>query len=108
MAHPAGGSPAACPAASALVRLAEAGIRVSIDKAFVMATDGEPRNAAIVGSVIDLGHNVGFSVTAEGVETAQVLADLTAGSCDTIQGYYRGRPVDEATTRERLLQLTWV
>ena len=69
-----------------------------------MAMDREPRNAAIVGSVIDLG----FSVTVEGVGTTQVLADLTAASCDTVQGSGLGRPVAEATTRERLLQLTGV
>ena len=118
-------------AASTLTRVADAGIHVSIDdfgagqtslgylaqlpvhelkidQSFVIAMDREPRNAAIVRSVIDLGHNLGFSVTTEGVETAQVLADLTAASCDTVQGFYLGRPVDGATTRERLHQLTGV
>ena len=52
---------------------------LKVDKAFVMAMDREPRNAAIVGSVIDLGHNLRFSVTAEGVETSAVLAELTVG-----------------------------
>ena len=81
---------------------------LKVDKAFVMAMDREPRNAAIVGSVIDLGHNLRFSVTAEGVETSAVLAELTVASCDTEQGHYLGRPIGEATTRERLRQLTGV
>ena len=112
-------------AAATLGRLAAAGVRVSIDdfgagqtslgylatlpvhelkidRAFVMAMDREPRNAAIVRSVIDLGHNLGFSVTAEGVETAEVLADLHAADCDSVQGYYLARPAAEAAIRDRL------
>jgi diguanylate cyclase (GGDEF)-like protein len=115
-------------AAATLTRLAAAGVRVSvddfgagqtslgylatlpvhelkIDRAFVMAMDREPRNAAIVRSVIDLGHNLGFSVTAEGVETAEVLADLHAADCDSVQGYFLARPADESTTRARLSQI---
>ncbi|MCU1601295.1 MAG: diguanylate cyclase/phosphodiesterase [Frankiales bacterium] len=112
-------------AAESLTRLAHAGVRISIDdfgagqtslgylaalpvhelkidRAFVMAMDSDPRNAAIVRSVIDLGHNLGFSVTAEGVETASVLADLQAAECDSVQGYYLARPADENTIRLRL------
>ena len=112
-------------AAQSLGRLAAAGVRVSIDdfgagqtslgylaalpvhelkidRAFVMAMDSDPRNAAIVRSVIELGHNLGFAVTAEGVETAEVLADLHAAECDSVQGYYLARPADESTTRLRL------
>jgi EAL domain-containing protein (putative c-di-GMP-specific phosphodiesterase class I) len=112
-------------AATTLGRLARAGVRVSIDdfgagqtslgylatlpvhelkidRAFVMAMDREPRNAAIVRSVIDLGHNLGFSVTAEGVETAQVLADLQAADCDSVQGYFLARPGSESAIIERL------
>ena len=118
-------------AASTLVRLAAAGTHVSIDdfgagqsslgylaqlpmhelkvdKGFVMAMDREPRNAAIVGSVIDLGHNLRFSVTAGDVETSAVLAERTVASCDAEQGHYLGRPIGEATIRERLRQLTGV
>jgi diguanylate cyclase (GGDEF)-like protein len=112
-------------AALSLGRLAAAGVRVSIDdfgagqtslgylaalpvhelkidRAFVMAMDSDPRNAAIVRSVIELGHNLGFSVTAEGVETAAVLADLQAADCDSVQGYFLARPADESATRRTL------
>ncbi|MGB8652026.1 MAG: bifunctional diguanylate cyclase/phosphodiesterase [Mycobacteriales bacterium] len=75
---------------------------LKIDKAFVMTMDTESSNAAIVRSVIDLGHNLGFSVTAEGVETSQVLEALRSAACDTVQGYYLGRPADEDTTRQLL------
>ena len=64
--------------------------------------DSDPRNAAIVRSVIDLAHNLGFSVTAEGVESAEVLADLHDAACDSVQGYYLARPADERTTAESL------
>jgi diguanylate cyclase len=104
-------------AASTLTALSRAGFRISIDdfgagqtslgylaqlpvselkidKAFVLAMAGDVRNAAIVRSVIELGHSLGFTVTAEGVETPDVLAGLVAADCDLIQGYLLGRPTD--------------
>jgi predicted signal transduction protein with EAL and GGDEF domain len=69
---------------------------LKIDKAFVMSMLTDERKAAIVHSVIKLGHSLGFSVTAEGVETAEVLERLGALGCDTVQGYLIGRPVDLA------------
>jgi diguanylate cyclase (GGDEF)-like protein len=109
-------------AASTLGRLAAYGVRVSIDdfgagqtslgylaslpvtelkidRAFVSAMDTNPRNAAIVRSVIELGHNLDFVVTAEGVETAAVLEQLHAAHCDLVQGYLLGRPVPSADLR---------
>ena len=42
---------------------------------------------AIVASVIELGHQLGLTVVAEGVETDEVFADLCRLGCDTMQGY---------------------
>jgi len=104
-------------AATTLTALSHAGVRISIDdfgagqtslgylaqlpvselkidKAFVLAMVADVRNAAIVRSVIELGHSLGFTVTAEGVETPDVLAGLVAADCDLIQGYLLGRPAD--------------
>jgi diguanylate cyclase (GGDEF)-like protein len=106
-------------AARTLGRLHDAGLRVSIDdfgaghtslgylamlpiselkidKAFVSAMLTDERNSAIVRSVIELGHSLGFTVTAEGVETQDALERLAALNCDTIQGYVLGRPVPAA------------
>jgi EAL domain-containing protein (putative c-di-GMP-specific phosphodiesterase class I) len=50
-------------------------------------------HAAIVRSIVELGHNLSFSVVAEGVETAEVLASLRATGCDMAQGFYFARPM---------------
>ena len=57
----------------------------------MMTEDG--RNALIVQSVIDLGHNLGLSIVAEGVEDEQTFAALAALDCDMAQGYYIARPL---------------
>lgn len=66
---------------------------LKIDKAFVMEMDDNPEDAAIVHSVIELGHSLGLEVTAEGVETAAALATLDGFGCDTAQGYFLSRPL---------------
>jgi EAL domain-containing protein (putative c-di-GMP-specific phosphodiesterase class I) len=54
----------------------------------------------LVQSAIDLGHNLGMSVVAEGVEDHQTLSALRELGADVIQGYYLGRPMDEAALGE--------
>jgi len=71
---------------------------LKIDKTFVLSMVDDERNAAIVRSVIELGHSLGFTVTAEGVETTQILDRLSDACCDTVQGYLLARP----TTAVRL------
>jgi diguanylate cyclase (GGDEF)-like protein len=75
---------------------------LKIDKAFVLAMHGDERNAAIVRSVIELGHSLGFTVTAEGVETLAALEQLSAYHCDTVQGYLLSRPVGSADLADRI------
>src|SRR5674536_239437 len=50
-------------------------------------------NALIVHIVVDLGHNLGLTIVAEGVETAQALTALAGVGCDVAQGYHLGRPM---------------
>ena len=66
---------------------------IKIDKSFVMGmlTDGD--DATIVRTVIDLGHNLGLKVTAEGSENEGVLRALAALKCDLAQGYHISRPL---------------
>jgi len=66
---------------------------LKIDKSFVMDI-GSSNNAQIVQSTIDLGHNLGLEVVAEGVENAWTLSLLQPLGCDTAQGYYFTRPRD--------------
>ena len=66
---------------------------IKIDKSFVLnlAVDAEDRT--IVQSIVELGHRLGYRVTAEGVEDDLALAFLTAIGCDYAQGYYIAKPL---------------
>ncbi|OOG21444.1 GGDEF-domain containing protein [Thioalkalivibrio denitrificans] len=65
---------------------------LKIDRSFVMDMLESENDAIIVRSTIDLAHNLGFRVVAEGVENGEVLALLGALGCDFAQGYYISRP----------------
>jgi len=56
----------------------------------------DPSSALIVQSIIDLGHHLGLTTIAEGVETAADLEALRRYGCDAAQGYYLSRPVPAA------------
>ena len=66
---------------------------IKIDKSFVLTMTEDEGNATIVRSTIDLGHNLGLEVVAEGAETEEVLANLTALGCDLAQGYVYTKPL---------------
>jgi diguanylate cyclase (GGDEF)-like protein len=66
---------------------------LKIDRSFVTNLDTDPDDAAIVRSTIDLAHNMGLRVVAEGVETEPVLQRLRAFGCDEVQGYLLSRPL---------------
>jgi diguanylate cyclase (GGDEF)-like protein len=69
---------------------------LKIDQAFVIGMEADRQNLAIVRSTIELGHNLGLSVVAEGVETEHELNELTRLGCDHAQGYWIGRPMAAA------------
>ncbi len=66
---------------------------LKIDKSFVMGMAADAGDAQIVRSTIDLAHNLGLSVVAEGVESAAILEQLRGLRCDEAQGYHIGRPM---------------
>jgi EAL domain-containing protein (putative c-di-GMP-specific phosphodiesterase class I) len=66
---------------------------VKIDKSFVMTMDTDPGNATIVQSTIDLGHNLGLKVIAEGVETERCYGELSRMGCDYAQGFFLSKPL---------------
>jgi diguanylate cyclase (GGDEF)-like protein len=66
---------------------------LKIDRGFVSGMEADKRNAAIVRSTIELGHNLGLTVVAEGVETEHELEQLRRFGCDVAQGYHLGRPM---------------
>jgi diguanylate cyclase (GGDEF)-like protein len=66
---------------------------LKIDKSFVMDMGLDENDAIIVRSTIDLAHNLGLKVIAEGVEDKDTYDLLTILGCDFIQGYYAKEPV---------------
>jgi EAL domain-containing protein (putative c-di-GMP-specific phosphodiesterase class I) len=56
-----------------------------------------------VRSTIDLGHELGRSIVAEGVESREVLERLRSYRCDFAQGYFISPPLEKAALREWLL-----
>ncbi len=75
---------------------------IKIDKSFTIGLH-EPGNATIVRSTIELGHNLGLRVVAEGVEDREAAAQLAGMGCDLLQGYFIGRPVAAAALPPSLL-----
>jgi diguanylate cyclase (GGDEF)-like protein/PAS domain S-box-containing protein len=78
---------------SSLTHLKRLPVReIKIDKSFVMDMATNRDGAAIVRSTIDLGHNLGLKVVAEGVEDENAEALLREYGCDFIQGFHIARP----------------
>jgi predicted signal transduction protein with EAL and GGDEF domain len=69
---------------------------LKIDKSFVMNMEKDDDDAKIVRSTIDLAHNLGLSVVAEGVENQLIWDKLRELSCDEAQGYFMSRPLPAA------------
>jgi diguanylate cyclase (GGDEF)-like protein len=65
---------------------------VKIDRSFVSGLGSNPEDSAIVAAVVSLGHALGLTVVAEGVETERQLEELVALGCDTAQGFYFAEP----------------
>jgi EAL domain-containing protein (putative c-di-GMP-specific phosphodiesterase class I) len=66
---------------------------LKIDRSFVMAMTRSAGDATIVRATIELAHNLGLSVVAEGVEDAAIVQALTALQCDHAQGYHYSKPL---------------
>lgn len=66
---------------------------LKIDKTFILQLEQCQKDQDIVSSTISLGHKLGMSVVAEGVENKESLLLLNNFSCDYAQGYYLSRPV---------------
>jgi EAL domain-containing protein (putative c-di-GMP-specific phosphodiesterase class I) len=69
---------------------------LKIDRSFVSQMGVDDESLAIVQTIVILAHNLGMSVTAEGIETAAQLALLQTMKCEFGQGYLFSKPVDAA------------
>ena len=72
---------------------------LKIDRTFVIGL-GTGQDEVIVRSTIDLAHNLGLSIVAEGVETLAVQERLLALGCDAAQGFFIGAPAGADVTRQ--------
>lgn len=80
---------------------------LKIDKSFVLNMDKNANDAAIARSMIDLGHNLGLKVVAEGVENQQLWDILKSFGCDVAQGYYMSKPIPITKLIDWLKDSTW-
>src|SRR5436190_246962 len=75
---------------------------VKVDRTFVSNMMTSPNDLAIVRATIELAHNLGLQVVAEGVESAALCDTLADLGCDVVQGYYLGVPVPAKDVRAAL------
>ena len=75
---------------------------IKVDQSFVHGLQDNKENLAIVRAIISLAKNLGFSVTAEGIESLHQAQILKYFGCETLQGYYFSEPV----TIQEMLALT--
>lgn len=66
---------------------------LKIDMVFVRNMDRDPVDVKLVRSMIELAHNLGLAVVAEGVENAKIWDQLRELNCDQAQGYHMGKPM---------------
>jgi EAL domain-containing protein (putative c-di-GMP-specific phosphodiesterase class I) len=67
-----------------------------VDRSFVMGMLRQTDDEVLVRSLVDLGHNLGLTVVAEGVEDQATLDALAQVGCDVVQGFHLGRPMPVA------------
>ena len=70
--------------------------RLKIDKALVEHMAGSGTQAQLLKSIVEIGHMLGISITAEGVEAERQLKMLQDIGCDELQGYALARPMMSA------------
>jgi EAL domain-containing protein (putative c-di-GMP-specific phosphodiesterase class I) len=66
---------------------------LKIDKLFIDDISSDDSNTTLTDSIISLGHKIGLTIVAEGVETTDQLKYLENNKCDMIQGYLFSKPL---------------
>lgn len=80
---------------------------LKIDKAFVMEMLNNENDRMIVDSIINLAHNLNYTVVAEGIEDAETYQHLKDNGCDTAQGYHISRPLPAAEFNAWIEKASW-
>ncbi len=78
---------------------------LKIDKSFVDNVISDPSSRVITETIVSMSKKLGYVTVAEGVETGEQLEYLQSISCDLIQGYYLGKPMDTSMIEELLLRI---
>ncbi len=68
--------------------------KIKIDRSFIKDIETDEDDSAIAMAIVQLGHTLGMTVVAEGVESETQLKLLQQMNCDTIQGFYFSEPID--------------
>ncbi len=80
---------------------------IKIDQSFIAGMAQDESDAAIVRTSIDLAHNMGLKVVAEGVENADALSLLRTLGCDAAQGIFITEPLPLAKLKRWLVDSSW-
>ncbi|HED39429.1 MAG TPA: EAL domain-containing protein [Chromatiales bacterium] len=80
---------------------------IKIDRSFVTSMLEDESDEVIVRSTIDLAHNIGMKVVAEGVEQQALYDKLLSLGCDAVQGFHMGRPMPPAGFLRWLKESPW-
>jgi len=73
---------------------------IKVDQSFIKRMGVDPENTEIVRAVIALAHSLGLDVVAEGIEIKEQCSILTNLDCESGQGFWFSRPLDEDKVRE--------
>ena len=76
--------------------------KIKIDQSFIRDLTTKNESIAIVRAVVGLSSSLGITTTAEGVETEEQFARLTAEGCNQMQGFYFSRPLPAAEIEQLL------
>jgi len=81
--------------------------QIKIAQPFVTGMMADENGTVLVLSIINLAHNLGLKVTAEGVENEETLNQLVAFDCDAAQGYLMAPPLAPAELTRWLSESPW-
>jgi diguanylate cyclase (GGDEF)-like protein len=79
---------------------------LKIDRSLLSGSAGAVRCTQLMRTIVDLGHGLGLTVIAEGVETFAHAAIVRESQCDVVQGYLFGEPQPASQARQLLISLT--
>jgi EAL domain-containing protein (putative c-di-GMP-specific phosphodiesterase class I) len=75
---------------------------IKIDRSFISQMLEKPEDGKLVEAIVSLSRALGLQITAEGIETQEVLDRLTTLGCEAGQGYLFGKSASEAITAEAI------